>query len=204
VQKPGGEQAVRRQSEFGGALTAGSSRAWRLDPLALPVHFAAVDTSADEHLRLVVLDRQRLVLRRAVRRMRMALEVPLTTYFGVALRLVRAGDVALEGVAVSLEHRDPALSVPLYAAPDSIDVLAEWQLWGRVLGLPLLIADRDGNLREPFRRIGAVRVSISAVRRRHRYAIKVRRHSTRLGWHLGQSDPVRTVHRGEREIIART
>ena len=40
---------------------------------------------------------------------------------------------------------------------------------GRVLGLPLLIADRDGNLREPFRRIGAVRVSISAVRRRHRY-----------------------------------
>jgi Family of unknown function (DUF6101) len=207
-QYPGGKtrrgQAVRRQSEFGGAVPAGSSRAWRLDPLALPVRFAAADAAADGHLRLVVLDRQRVVLRRAVRRMRMALEVPLTAYLGVALRFIAAGDVALESVAVSLEHRDPALCVPLYAAPDSVDVLAEWQLWGRVLGLPLLIADRGGNLRDPFRRIGAVHVAISAARRRRRYAIKVRRHSIRLGCQLGQSDPVPTVHRGEREIIART
>jgi hypothetical protein len=201
--KPGREQAVRRQSEFGGALPAGSGRAWRLDPLALPVRFAAADTAADERLLLVVLDRERVVLRRAVRGMRMAVNVPLATFLGVAVRLVPADAVASEGVAVSLEHRDPALCVPLYAATDSGDVVAEWQLWGRVLGLPLLIADRDGNLREPFQRIGAVRVWASAARRRRRYAIKARRPSIQLGCRIGASDPVPTVHRGEREIIAR-
>ena len=32
--------------------------------------------------------------------------------------------------------------------------MAQWKSWGRVLGVPLLVADGDGALREPFRRIG--------------------------------------------------
>ena len=60
-----------------------------------------------------------------------------------------------DAIAVVLEHADPALSLPLFSAPESDDIVAEWQSWGRVLGLPLLVAEDDGNLREPFARLGA-------------------------------------------------
>ena len=55
-----------------------------------------------------------------------------------------------------LEHPDPALSLTLYRAADGTDIVAEWQSWGRVLGVPLLVAEADGRLREPFERIGGV------------------------------------------------
>src|SRR5712692_7682635 len=138
------ERSLRRQRQFGGSMPAGSSRAVRLDPLALPVRFAASDAGADERVRWVELDRERVVLRRAVRGIRMAVNLPVTAFLGVALKLVPSAGDAPDHVAVSLEHRDRALSVPLFAAPDSNDVVAEWQLWARVLRLPLLVANLDG------------------------------------------------------------
>jgi hypothetical protein len=52
------------------------------------------------------------------------------------------------------------LSLTLYRAVDCSDVIAEWQSWARTLGLPLLVAETDGRLREPFRRIGGLRVGV--------------------------------------------
>ena len=69
-------------------MPAGSSRAVRLDPLALPVRFAASDAGADERVRWVELDRERVVLRRAVRGIPMAIQLPVHAFLGVALRLV--------------------------------------------------------------------------------------------------------------------
>jgi hypothetical protein len=48
-------------------MPAGSSRGERLDPFALPLRFEAADHTADGHLRLVELYRERVVLRRDVR-----------------------------------------------------------------------------------------------------------------------------------------
>jgi hypothetical protein len=81
-----------------GRYTAGSSRtgaqrasamapAQRLDPFSLPVRFAA----ADERLCIVDLHRERVVLRRSVRGMRMAVNLPVASYRGVAIRL--SGDI---------------------------------------------------------------------------------------------------------------
>jgi hypothetical protein len=110
---------------------------------------------------------------------------------------------AADLIVVSLEHQDPALSVPLFAASDSDDVVAEWQLWARVLKLPLLVANLDGTLHEPFDRVGGVRVGTSAPRRRRRTALKARRPSILMRRRPGTS-PVRpSIYRGEREIIAR-
>jgi hypothetical protein len=53
--------------------------------------------------------------------------------------------------------------------------MVEWQLWARVLHLPLLLVDRTGALREPFRRIGLLRFGVTAPRRRRQTAIKARR-----------------------------
>ncbi|MBV8824355.1 MAG: hypothetical protein JO220_05195, partial [Hyphomicrobiales bacterium] len=103
---------MRRQTPFGGALSVGSSRVPRLDPLALPLHFTAADARADERVRHVELSRERVVLHRAVRGIRMAVKVPVAAFLGVALRLIPSPEGGSNTVAVSLEHRDPALSVP--------------------------------------------------------------------------------------------
>src|SRR5262245_40602709 len=108
---------------LGGAKPVGSSRDQRLDPLALPVRFIASDAGADERLRQVELDRHRVVVRRAVRGIRMAVNVPVTAFLGVALRVVPSDGEAPDLMTVSLEHRDRALSVPLYVAPHSDDVV---------------------------------------------------------------------------------
>jgi hypothetical protein len=188
---------------LGGAIPVGSSRAQRLDPRALPVRFTATDAGADGRLRQVELARDHVVLRRAVRGIRMAVNVPLTAFLGVALRLVAANGDAPDVVTVSLEHRDRALSVPLYTAPEGDDVVAEWQLWARVLKLPLLIADLDGTLREPFGRVGALCVGSPAPRRRRKSALRARRPSILMRRRPTRLGEMPAVYRGEREIIAR-
>ena len=70
-----------------GRTTAWSSRALRLAPFSLPVRFEAADEAADEHRRVVELHRERVVLRRSVRGMRMAVNMPVTAFRGVAIRL---------------------------------------------------------------------------------------------------------------------
>jgi hypothetical protein len=106
-------------------------------------------------------------------------------------------------VAVVLEHRDPSMSVPLYFAPDGGDAVAEWQSWSSVLGLPLLVHDGDGAFREPFARIGGVKVAAAQPRRRRHTAIRKRRPRMPLRRKSAGLGPRAEVHRGEREIIAR-
>ena len=145
-------------------------------------------------------------LTRAVKSATIVLKEPWLTvaaFQGVALRLIPSPEGGPNTVAVSLEHRDAALSVPLYSAEHTNDVVAEWQLWARVFGLPLLVADPAGSLREPFRRLGGVRVGTPAPRRRRRNVIKARRPSFLLRRRPGIMPELPLIHRGEREIIAR-
>jgi hypothetical protein len=195
----GRERFVRRQTELG---SAGSSRTARLDPLALPVRFTASDAVADESVRHVELHRERVILRRAVQGMRIALNVPVQAFLGVSIRLTPEQNGAPAGIGVFLEHRDPALSIELYAAQDSDDVVAEWQLWSRVLGVPCLVAGSDGALASPFPMLGAVRFKPPAQRRRRRSPLSKRRPRFLARRRSGVMRHAPLVHR-EREIIAR-
>src|SRR3954471_21099230 len=114
-QQSGRERIVRRQTELGGH-SAGSSRSARLDPHALPVRFTADDAVADEQVRHVELHRERVILRRAVQGMRIALNVPVKAFRGVSIRLTAEQNGAPGGIGVFLEHRDPALSIELFSA----------------------------------------------------------------------------------------
>jgi Family of unknown function (DUF6101) len=192
---------LRRQLH-GGETGSGSSGI-RLDPFALPIRFTAIDAAADERLRVVELCRERVVVRRSVRGIRMAVNVPVASFRGVALRLWRPDGDSHEPILISLEHRDPALCVPLLAAPEGADVISDWQLWARILGLPALLAEADGTLGEPFRRLGAVRLGTPTPRRRRHTPIKERRPVMPLRRRCGLGHGEPKVHRGEREIIAR-
>jgi hypothetical protein len=186
-----------------GGLPDGSGRAVRLDPFALPVRFSARDAAADGRLRDVELTRERVVVRRAVRGMKMALNLPLSAYRGIAIRVLRPDEDGRASVAVVLEHKDPGLALELYVAPDGDEVAAEWRTWGAVLGLPLLVSDNEGDLQEPFERIGRVRIKPPSLRRRRRHAINSRRPSILLRRVVKRLAGHVQIHRGEREIIAR-
>jgi hypothetical protein len=98
---------VRRQTATSGFNPAGSSRALRLDPHSLPIRFEAHDTRADGGVRNIELHRERVVLRRAVSGMQMAINVRVSDFLGVALCGIDDAQVLV------LVHRDPSLSIPL-------------------------------------------------------------------------------------------
>jgi hypothetical protein len=185
----------------GGTTPAGSGRLLRLDPLALPARYRAADTGADERERVVELDRERVILRRSVRGVHMKVSVPVAAFLGVAMRLMPPGEADEAAVAVTLEHRDPGLTVPLFAAPDATDVIAEWRLWARVFGKPLLVAGEDGRLHEPFARLGAIAVGPPRQRARRRGSVIRRR--PRILMRRKPGLVRETVVHHEREIIAR-
>jgi hypothetical protein len=186
-------------SRTGTQRTSALASAPRLDPFLLPVRFAAADEAADEHLRVVDLHRER----RVVRGMRMAVNLPVAAYRSVAIRL--SGDIGKpqRTISVVLEHADPALSLPLFASSEADEIVAEWQSWSHVLGLPLLIRDNDGTLREPFPRLGRLRIEAPTWRRRRRSAVARRCPSRLLRRRVATLLATPIVHRGEREIIAR-
>jgi hypothetical protein len=149
------------------------------------------------------LDRERVVLRRAVRGIPMNVGVPVREFRGVSMRMLPPEQGVPAAVAVVLEHRDGALSVPLYIAAEGDDAAAQWKSWARVLGLPLLAVDSDGSLREPVRHIGRLAVGDASPGRRRRGAVRRRRPSILLRRKPGRPASTPLVHRGEAEIVAR-
>src|SRR5215813_3447408 len=122
----------------------------RLDPLSLPMSFAAHDVRADGGIRQIELHRERVVLRRAVRGMRMAVNVRVSDFLGVALRDMK------ESQMLVLRHRDPSLSVTLCVSDDREEIADAWTMWSELFSLPQLMDE----MREP------------ASRRRRRNAIR--------------------------------
>ena len=173
---------MRRQTSTSGINPAGSSRALRLDPLSLPLSFHTQDTRADGGVRQIELHRERVVLRRALNGMRMAVNVRVSDFIGIALRGLDDAQMLV------LVHRDPSLNIPLGSSADAEETATAWQTWCDIFQLPLLTEDTP---RAP------------APRRRRRNVIRDRRPKflvrRRAGVQLGEA----SVHRDEREIIAR-
>ena len=188
--------------EYGGSGPAGSSCALRLDPFALPVRFSAIDAGADEQVRSVELNSERVVLRRSVRGIPMAVRLPLSAFKGVAMRVMAVTGDGETQVALSLEHSDPGLCVPLAITDDCDDVIADWQSWAQVLGLPLLVAELNGTLGQAIPCIGHVHFRGVFARRRNRGTVKTRRPSILMRRRASRLPEQPAVHR-EREIIAR-
>jgi uncharacterized protein DUF6101 len=173
---------VRRQTPTRGINPAGSSRALRLDPLSLPLSFHAHDVRADGGVRRIELHRERVVLHRAVKGMRMAVNVRVRDFLGVALRGLDDAQMLV------LVHRDPSLTIPLCVSSDSEEIASAWQMWSDIFALPQLTEDAP---REP------------AARRRRHNAIRARRPKFLVRRRAGDLLNPANIHQDEREIIAR-
>ena len=162
---------------------AGSGRALRLDPCGLPVRFSASDAAADGRVRDVELHRERVVVRRSLHGMRMALNMPVAAFAGISLRLEldEDGDV----LAVVLEHTDPSLTLPLFLTSEADEAVAEWRAWSEVLDVPLLLAERGEGAANA--RLGQIQIERPRPRRRRRSALKGRRPSILLRRGTGNS-----------------
>jgi len=154
----------------------------RLDPLSLPLRFDAQDTRADGGVRQIELHRERVVLRRAVQGMQMAVNVRVSDFLGVALRGLDDAQMLV------LVHRDPSLNIPLAVSSDAEEINSAWQMWSDIFGLPQLPEDSQ---REP------------AVRRRRHSAVRARRPKFLVRRRAGDLLNPANLHQGEREIIAR-
>lgn len=156
----------------------------QLDPHSLPVSFEARDGRADGGVRHIEIHRERVTVRRAVSGMRMAISVRVSDFLGIACRETN------DGRALVLVHRDPSLSVPLLVTTDELQLDLAWQMWGDLFALPQ-IEDESDTAREP------------APRRRRRNIIKDRRPKFLMRRKAGRATMDTSIHRDEREIIAR-
>jgi hypothetical protein len=154
----------------------------RLDPLSLPVSFDAHDVRADGGVRQIELHRERVVLRRALHGMRMAVNISVSDFLGVALRGI--DDVQM----LVLAHRDPSLTIPLCVSSDREEIATAWQTWSEIFSLPQLPEDK---------------ASAPAARRRRHNAIRARRPKFLVRRRRGDLLNPANLHQGEREIIAR-
>lgn len=175
---------MRRQTTTSGFAPAGLSRDERLNPLSLPARFEARDMRADGGIRHIEISRERVTLRRAVRGMRMAINISVSDFLGVSLSTIDGAPTFV------LKHRDPSLSIPLTVETDDVDTA--WQAWSETFALPRLQDGCDPANGRP------------SLRRRRRNAVKARRPSILMRRKPGCDIARMGVFRGEREIIART
>jgi hypothetical protein len=154
----------------------------RLDPLSLPVSFDAHDARADGGVRQIELHRERVVLRRALHGMRMAVNISVSDFLGVALRGIDDAQMLV------LAHRDPSLTIPLCVSSDREEIATAWQMWSEIFALPQLPEDE---------------VSTPATRRRRHNAIQARRPKFLVRRRGGDLLNPANLHQGERELIAR-
>ena len=173
---------MRRQTATSGINPAGSGRALRLDPLSLPVSFQAHDTRADGGVRRIELHRERIVLHRAVHGMRMAINVRVSDFIGIASRGIDDAQMLV------LVHRDPSLTIPLCVSSDPEEIATASQMWSDIFALPQLTEDK---VFEP------------AQRRRRHNAIRARRPKFLVRRRRGDLLNPANIHQSEREIIAR-
>jgi hypothetical protein len=154
----------------------------RLDPLSLPVSFDAHDTRADGGVRRIELHRERVVLRRALHGMQMAVNLRVRDFLGIAIRGLDDAQMLV------LAHRDPSLTIPLCVSSDPDEIASAWQMWSDIFALPQLPEDQT---REP------------APRRRRHNTIRTRRPKFLVRRRGGDLLNPANLHQGEREIIAR-
>lgn len=115
------------------------------DPDNLPARYIGwLAGTGDEEVFSIVLERGHAVVRRRIAGMPITLVMPIASFRGVAVWI--APD--LDTMVFELAHPDPAMSLPLGRIAEVAEAARVWRRWGEVFGLPLLVVEPDGGLRD--------------------------------------------------------
>lgn len=191
---------MRRQTAGTAQVLEEESRQLRLSPNELPARVSYSGAArAGTAPQIAIIGRDSVMIRRETGAgIPLYVTVPLSAYRGVLLSVRERPGGPL--VALRLHHANGDLGVPLFEADDTNDVIAEWQLWARALARPLLIENADGEICEPFERLGGVVVKRPKARRANRFFAE--RRPRFLCARKTGGRPSGVVHR-DAEIIAR-
>jgi hypothetical protein len=139
---------VRRHSIAVGVIADGET-ILRLDPGALPVRYQVLfGGAASEAPASVILDREQAVIRQTRGGVPTMVTLPISQFRGVAARFEPQSDGRVR-TTIELAHEDPALSLPVASDFDADAMADDWEEWGEVLGLPLLLpVAGDGSWRD--------------------------------------------------------
>ena len=149
------------------ANTNATARDLRLDPFALPVRYS-VALAAPAGVAAIVLGRDRVTVKRPLGGIDATLSCPIRAFRGVAVKMTVDAATDRLRTEIELMHADSAMSLPLASVEDlgdGEDVAADWQAWGKALGLPLLIVEIDGSVREATPRLGGIEAKAQRARR---------------------------------------
>jgi hypothetical protein len=120
---------------------------------------------AEDGVQRIAFGRDWVTIARRIAGLETSVNVPTQSYRGVVLQSFAEG-----AFRIVLRHVDPGLDVALAEEPDDAEVIADWRQFGRITGLPLLVEDVDGRVREIVD--GA---AMRPATRRYGSALKLRR-----------------------------
>jgi hypothetical protein len=167
-----------------------------LMPVQNPAAVRTSDARSDDRTREVAFSSRSVLIARRVAGIAMRVEVPLSSYRGVALSLgaePEAGAVH----RIELLHRDPDLSILLKETTNSDEIAIEWSAWAETLSLPRLF--------EPAPMAGdsldAAAASLPMPRRRGSVVARRRPRFSRRR-RMGSQQRLAIAYRAEREIIS--
>jgi len=92
-------------------------------------------------------------------------KVPVDEFVGVAVSTRISEDGVLTS-AIELVHGDPELNYQVFEEVGNLNVVAEWQNWGRKLRLPLFIRSGDGSLLPYSQQVDGVMLGQATGRRK--------------------------------------
>ncbi|MBJ7577543.1 hypothetical protein JHC09_06555 [Devosia sp. MC532] len=92
-------------------------------------------------------------------------KVPVTEFVGVAVATKISDEGRLTSV-IELVHADHELNYKVFEEEGNLNVVAEWQNWGKKLRLPLFIKAGDGSYLPYTQQVDGVMVGQTAPRRR--------------------------------------
>ncbi|MBJ6988291.1 MULTISPECIES: DUF6101 family protein [unclassified Devosia] len=92
-------------------------------------------------------------------------KVPVTEFVGVAVA-TKISDEGMLTSVIELVHADHELNYKVFEEEGNLNVVAEWQNWGKKLRLPLFIKAGDGSYMPYTQQVDGVMVGQTAPRRR--------------------------------------
>lgn len=197
---------MSRQTEPQDAAVQWAAEPFDLDPFALPVRYEVrLKGRLAERMHgcdRVVISSRSIAVQRSYLGVRLPIKrLSARDFLGVSIHIWPHDGPEGEFVtSINLHHQDERFCLPLHLAFDYDDAGARWQCWSRFLRLPMLLPALDGSWREPFERLGRLRIN-NAIPRSAKTYLASRRPKLRYFRETGRFDSLDLVDGAE--IIAR-